>query len=594
MFTARDEIEHDNRKDWDNLKRILTYLKAYRGRAIFALLCLIAAKWANIGVPLVLRDIIDSFDSSKQILVLPVSLLLAYGALKLANSLFSELRDTVFARVRYHAMRQLSNQVLEHLHNLSLRFHLERKTGAISRNLERGTRSVSTMMNFLVFSFIPIFVEFTLVAVILLANYDVIFALITFGTILLYVAFTVAISNWRISYRHEMNRLDSEANTQAFDSLINYETVKYFNNEQLELTRYDETLSKWEAVAVKSQSSMSLLNFGQNAIIGIGVTVVMFFAASQVVDNKMSIGDLVMVNAFMLQLFIPLGALGIIYRQFKYTLADMDLVFKLLSKEPEIKDIEQAKELEVEKASISFEDVHFAYQADREILKGISFTVPAGKTVAVVGHSGAGKSTLARLLFRFYDVASGKVEIDGQNIHDVTQSSLRKAIGIVPQDTVLFNDTIRYNIQYGNLDVTDKEVKEAAALAQIETFIESLPDGWDTKVGERGLKLSGGEKQRVAIARAILKRPDILVFDEATSSLDSSTEQAIQQTLKQVSTTTTTVVVAHRLSTIVDADQILVMDGGKIIERGSHSELMQQKGEYRRMWDLQQETVEES
>ena len=594
MFTARDEIEHDNRKDWDNLKRILTYLKAYRGRAIFALLCLIAAKWANIGVPLVLRDIIDSFDSSKQILVLPVSLLLAYGALKLANSLFSELRDTVFARVRYHAMRQLSNQVLEHLHNLSLRFHLERKTGAISRNLERGTRSVSTMMNFLVFSFIPIFVEFTLVAVILLANYDVIFTLITFGTILLYVAFTVAISNWRISYRHEMNRLDSEANTQAFDSLINYETVKYFNNEQLELTRYDETLSKWEAVAVKSQSSMSLLNFGQNAIIGIGVTVVMFFAASQVVDNKMSIGDLVMVNAFMLQLFIPLGALGIIYRQFKYTLADMDLVFKLLSKEPEIKDIEQAKELEVAKASISFEDVHFAYQADREILKGISFTVPAGKTVAVVGHSGAGKSTLARLLFRFYDVASGKVEIDGQNIHDVTQSSLRKAIGIVPQDTVLFNDTIRYNIQYGNLDVTDKEVKEAAALAQIETFIESLPDGWDTKVGERGLKLSGGEKQRVAIARAILKRPDILVFDEATSSLDSSTEQAIQQTLKQVSTTTTTVVVARRLSTIVDADQILVIDGGKIIERGSHSELMQQKGEYRRMWDLQQETVEES
>ncbi|PWQ96669.1 ABCB family ABC transporter ATP-binding protein/permease [Leucothrix arctica] len=594
MFTARDEIEHGNRNDWDNLRRILTYLKAYRGRAIFALLCLIAAKWANIGVPLVLRDIIDSFDSSTQILVLPVSLLLAYGALKLANSLFSELRDTVFARVRYHAMRQLSNQVLEHLHNLSLRFHLERKTGAISRDLERGTRSVSTMMNFLVFSFIPIFVEFTLVAVILLANYDVIFTLITFGTILIYVAFTVAISNWRISYRHDMNRLDSEANSHAFDSLINYETVKYFNNESLELTRYDKTLSEWEAVAVKSQSSMSLLNFGQNAIIGIGVTVVMFFAASQVVDKQMSIGDLVMVNAFMLQLFIPLGALGIIYRQFKYTLADMDLVFKLLTKEPEIQNIDQAKELEVGKASISFEDVHFAYQADREILKGVSFTVPAGQTVAVVGHSGAGKSTLARLLFRFYDVSAGKITVDDQNIHDVTQDSLRKAIGIVPQDTVLFNDTIRYNIQYGNLDASETEVKEAAALAQIETFIESLPDGWDTKVGERGLKLSGGEKQRVAIARAILKRPDILVFDEATSSLDSSTEQAIQQTLKQVSTTTTTMVVAHRLSTIIDADQILVMDGGKIIERGSHSELMQKKGEYRRMWDLQQEAAEES
>ncbi|PWQ92858.1 ABCB family ABC transporter ATP-binding protein/permease [Leucothrix pacifica] len=590
MYVKRDTLEHNDRNDWLNIKRIVYYLQAYRGRAIFALLCLIAAKFANIGVPLVLRDIVDSFDKTAQVLVLPVSLLLAYGALKLANSLFSELRDTVFARVRYHAMRQLSNQVLEHLHNLSLRFHLERKTGAISRDLERGTRSVSTMMNFLVFSFIPIFVEFTLVAAILLINYDGIFALITFGTIAVYALFTVLISNWRINYRHNMNRLDSEANTHAFDSLINYETVKYFNNEQLELTRYDKTLSEWEGMAVKSQTSMSVLNFGQSAIIAIGVTIIMFFAASQVVDGQMTIGELVMVNAFMLQLFIPLGALGIIYRQFKYTLADMDLVFKLLSRTPEIEDKDSATDLNVEQGQIRFDQVHFGYQDDREILKGISFEVPAGQTVAVVGHSGAGKSTLARLLFRFYDVNQGQVLIDGNDVREVKQNSLRRGIGIVPQDTVLFNDTIRYNIQYGKLDATDQEVREAASMAQIEDFIESLPEGWDTKVGERGLKLSGGEKQRVAIARAILKRPAILVFDEATSSLDSTTEQAIQRTLKEISATTTTLVVAHRLSTIVDADQILVMSQGTIIERGSHSELMQANGEYRRMWDLQLES----
>ena len=593
MYVRRDALEHDNRSDWTNIKRIADYLKAYRGRALFALACLIVAKWANIGIPLVLRDLVDNFDKSVQTLVLPVSLLLAYGALKLANSLFSELRDTVFARVRYHAMRQLSNQVLEHLHTLSLRFHLERKTGAISRDLERGTRSVSTMMNFMVFSFIPIFVEFSLVAVILLVNYDGIFALITFGTIVVYALFTVAISNWRINYRHSMNRFDSEANTHAFDSLINYETVKYFNNESLELGRYDKTLSEWEGMAVKSQTSMSVLNFGQSAIIAVGVTIIMFFAANQVVEDRMSIGDLVMVNAFMLQLFIPLGALGMIYRQFKYTLADMDLVFKLLSKTPEIRDAEEAEVLAVGNGEVQFKDVHFAYQEDRKILQGINFTVPSGKTVAVVGHSGAGKSTLARLLFRFYDVAEGQVLIDGKDVRSVTQNSLRKLIGIVPQDTVLFNDTIRYNIQYGNLSSSDAEVREAARMAHIEQFIESLPDGWDTKVGERGLKLSGGEKQRVAIARAILKRPAILVFDEATSSLDSTTEQAIQRTLKQISATTTTLVVAHRLSTVVDADEILVMAEGKVIERGAHSELIQMNGEYRRMWELQLEANDE-
>lgn len=592
MIVKRDSLEHHDRDDLLNLRRVAGYLKAYRGRAILALLCLIAAKWANVGIPLILRDIVDYFDKSTQLLVLPVSLLLAYGALKLASSLFSELRDSVFARVRYHAMRTLSNQVLEHLHNLSLRFHLERKTGAISRDLERGTRSVSTMMNFLVFSFIPIFVEFTLVAVVLLNNYDGIFALITFGTIVVYVLFTVAISNWRISYRHNMNRLDSEGNTQAFDSLINYETVKYFNNESLELRRYDQTLAEWEEVAVKSQNSMSALNFGQSAIIAIGVTIIMIFAAQEVVSARMSIGDLVMVNAFMLQLFIPLGALGMIYRQFKYTLADMDLVFKLLSREPEIQDQVDAKDLQVSNGEVRFESVHFGYQDDREILKGVDFSVPAGQTVAVVGHSGAGKSTLARLLFRFYEVNEGGIFIDGQNVREVSQSSLRKAIGIVPQDTVLFNDTIFYNIQYGNPQATDEQVHEAAKMAHIHDFIESLPEKWETKVGERGLKLSGGEKQRVAIARAILKRPAILVFDEATSSLDSATEQAIQRTLRQISASTTTLVVAHRLSTITDANQILVMGQGKVIERGSHSELLQKNGEYRRMWDLQLETTE--
>jgi len=592
MYVRRDTLEHENRNDWANVRRVAEYLKAYRGRALLALLCLVVAKWANIGVPLVLRDLVDSFDKSQQVLILPVSLLLAYGALKLANSMFSELRDTVFARVRYHAMRQLSNQVLEHLHTLSLRFHLERKTGAISRDLERGTRSVSTMMNFMVFSFIPIFVEFSLVAIILLYNYDGIFALITFGTIVVYGLFTVAISNWRINYRHTMNRLDSEANTQAFDSLINYETVKYFNNENLELERYDRTLSEWEGMAVKSQTSMSVLNFGQSAIIAVGVTIIMFFAANQVVEDRMSIGDLVMVNAFMLQLFIPLGALGMIYRQFKYTMADMDLVFKLLSKTPEIRDSAEAKELTVSKSEVRFSDVHFGYQEDRKILQGINFIVPAGKTVAVVGHSGAGKSTLARLLFRFYDVNEGQVLVDGNDVRDVTQNSLRKLIGIVPQDTVLFNDTIQYNIQYGNLNASDAEVREAAAMAHIDEFIDSLPDGWETRVGERGLKLSGGEKQRVAIARAILKRPAILVFDEATSSLDSTTEQAIQRTLKHISETTTTLVVAHRLSTVVDADEILVMGQGGILERGSHAELIQKNGEYRRMWELQLETNE--
>jgi ATP-binding cassette subfamily B protein len=579
---------HGNRRDYQNLRQLIPYLSAYKGRAMVALLCLVLAKVATVSVPLVLKEIIDKFDGKEQqLLVLPVALLLAYGAFRLLGSLFNELRDTVFARVRYHAMRELSKRVMAHLHNLSLRFHLERKTGAISRDLERGTRSVATLMNFMVFSTLPILVEFSLVAFILLSNYDWIFALVTFATVAIYVLFTLLVTEWRMHYRHTMNRLDSQANTHAFDSLINYETVKYFNNESLEQKRYDNILEEWEEVAVKSQTTMSMLNFGQGAIIAIGVTVIMFFAANGVVKGTMSIGDLVMVNAFMLQLFIPLNALGIIYRQIKYTLADMDLVFKLLKLEPEIQNVANAKDLQIKKGEVSFEHVNFAYSDKRKILHDVDFTIPAGKTLAVVGYSGGGKSTLVRLLFRFYDVNSGKILIDGQDIRQFTQDSLREAIGIVPQDTVLFNESIFYNIQYGNLAATEEEVKQAAKMAHIYDFIESLPDGWDSIVGERGLKLSGGEKQRVAIARTILKKPAILIFDEATSSLDTATEQAIQKTLREISSDTTTLIIAHRLSTVVDADMIIVMEAGKIIERGSHQELLQHQGRYAEMWDLQ-------
>ncbi len=579
---------HDNRQDFQNLKQLLPYLSAYKGRALLALAFLLLSKMANVSVPLVLKEVIDKFDGkSEQLLVLPVALLLAYGVFRLLGSLFNELRDGIFARVRYHAMRELSKRVLNHLHSLSLRFHLERKTGAINRDLERGTRSVGSLMNFLVFSTVPIVVEFSLVAIILLSNYALVFALVTFGTVAFYIAFTLLVTEWRMEHRHEMNRLDSESNTQAFDSLINYETVKYFNNEKLEQKRYDDLLNQWEGVAVKSQTTMSMLNFGQGVIIAIGVTVIMFFAAKGVVDKTMSIGDLVMVNAFMLQLFIPLGALGIIYRQIKYTLADMDLVFKLLKKEPEIEDVVNAKELIVEQAEVRFEHVDFSYQKERPILYDVDFTIPAGKTVAVVGFSGGGKSTLVRLLFRFYDVIKGRVLIDGQDIKEVSQDSLRRAIGIVPQDTVLFNESIFYNIQYGNLDATEEEVKEAAKMAHIYEFIEGLPDGWDSIVGERGLKLSGGEKQRVAIARTILKKPAILLFDEATSSLDTATEQAIQKTLKEISSNTTTLIIAHRLSTVVDADMIIVMEAGRIVERGPHKALLKEKGKYWEMWKLQ-------
>ena len=583
------ERAHHDRRDWHNLSGMLPFLWEFRGRAALALGCLILARVANVGVPLILKDLVDAFQGRQaRDLLLPVGLLLAYGLLKLSASLFNELRDVVFARVRYRAMRRLSTRVLEHLHRLSLRYHLERQSGAVSRDLERGTRSVSTIMNYLVFSVLPVAVEFALVAVILLGHYALSFTLVTFGTVAVYFAFTFAITEWRMEYRHRMNRLDSESNSQAFDSLINYETVKYFGNEPLELARYDGTLAEWEEMAVKSQTSMSLLNFGQGAIIAVGVTAIMALAAQGVVAGQMSVGDLVLVNALMLQLFIPLGFLGIVYRQIKYALADMDLVFKLLERQPEIRDRPQARALQLSEGGIRFEHVDFHYQPERQILFDLDFSIAPGQTIAVVGHSGAGKSTLSRLLFRFHDVTGGRILIDGQDLRDTTQDSLRAAIGIVPQDTVLFNDSIRYNLEYGRPGASRAEIERAAEMAHIRAFIEGLPDGWETVVGERGLKLSGGEKQRVAIARAILKRPRILIFDEATSSLDSHTEQAIQQTLAEVAENHTTLVIAHRLSTVVEADRILVMEQGRIREQGAHRELLEAGGHYAAMWELQQ------
>ena len=591
------ESPNQQRRDWANLRALLPYLWEYRGRVMLALGCLILAKVANIGVPLTLKQIVDNLDPNHQaVVMLPVSLLLAYGALKLGNALCNELRDVLFARVRYRAMRRLTVRTLAHLHELSLRFHLERKTGAISRDLERGARSLSTLLNYLAFSILPVVVEFLLAAVILLGRYPTVFTLIIFGSVAAYVVFTLAITHWRMEHRHLMNRLESQAGNEAIDSLINYETVKYFGNEDWELRRCDATLAGWENSAVLSQTSMSVLNFGQGAIIAAGATLIMFVAAGQVAAGHMTLGDLVLVNALLLQLFIPLNFLGIVYRQIKYALADMDDLVRLLGRVPEIRDASNAVELAVTDGELRFERVNFGYQSDRQILFGVSFTVPPGRKLAVVGASGAGKSTLARLLFRFYDVTGGRVLIDGQDIRTVSQPSLRAAIGIVPQDTVLFNDTLYYNLAYARPEASREEIAAAARMAQLHDFIAALPAGYETLVGERGLKLSGGEKQRVAIARAILKRPRILIFDEATSALDSQSEQAILQALRAVAAEHTTLVIAHRLSTIVDADQILVLDHGRVREQGTHRELLQQDGLYAQMWALQQreqETQEE-
>ena len=592
MFYRFSEKPHSNRKDWSNIKRLLPYIWDFKGRVILALSCLVLSKVAVVGMPLVLKEIVDTLDlgqAGDQMLVLPLILLLAYGGLRLVSSLFNELRDAIFARVRYRSMRKISHRVLKHLYSLSLRFHLDRKTGGITRDLERGTNSLSSIINYLVFNIFPTAAEFTFVAIILLGRYEAKFAIVTFSTVAIYVVFTLTVSNWRMHFRHEMNTLESQSNSLAVDGMLNYETVKYFNNEAYELDRFDKTLSSWEEAAIKSQGSMSALNFGQGVVIATGVTFMMIYAAQGVVDGVMTLGDLVLVNTMMLQLFMPLSFLGIIYRALKYALADMDAMQKLLDTEAEISDPSDAKNLNVDKACIQFQHISFSYTPDRKILDDVSFDIPPGQKVAVVGPSGAGKSTLARLLFRFYEADAGAILIDDQNINSVTQQSLRKNIGIVPQDTVLFNESIEHNIRYAKLSASDEEVYQAAEMADLHKFIQSLPDKYKTIVGERGLKLSGGEKQRLAIARTVLKNPKILVFDEATSSLDSHSEQQILRSLKSVAEHHTTLVIAHRLSTIVDADKILVLEGGKIVEQGAHQQLLAEQGLYKRLWDLQQE-----
>ncbi len=579
--------------DWNAIKSLLPYLWEFRGRVALAMAFLALAKVATVSVPLVLKEIVDALSTTSATLVLPVFLLVAYGALRLANSTFGELRDAVFAKVTQRSIRRVALKVFEHLHNLALRFHLERQTGGMSRDIERGTAGIRFLLNFMLFNILPTILEIGFVAAILLVKYDPWFCIVTLVTLVVYIGFTLWVTEWRMIFRRNMNEMDSKANTRAIDSLLNYETVKYFNNEGFEARRYDDTLQSWEKAAVRNQTSLSFLNIGQGAVIAVGVTILMLMAGQGVVRGTMTIGDLVLVNAFLIQLYMPLHFLGFVYREIRHSLADMERMFGLLAQNTEVSDRPDAKNLIISGGTIRFEHVGFGYDNRRMVLEDVSFDVPSGHKVAVVGASGAGKSTLSRLLFRFYDATTGRILIDGQDIRDVTQKSLRRAIGIVPQDTVLFNDTIYYNIAYGQPDATREEIIEAARAAHIHDFVETLPDKYDTLVGERGLKLSGGEKQRVAIARTLLKNPPILLFDEATSALDSRTEKAIQAELQEIATNHTTLVIAHRLSTIMDADQILVMEHGRIVERGTHNELLAHKGAYSHMWALQQQEQKE-
>jgi ATP-binding cassette, subfamily B, heavy metal transporter len=589
---AADATAGATRSDWSVLKRMGPYLWHYRWRVAVALAFLLAAKFANVGVPVVLKHLIDALDlkagDPRAILVVPIGLLLAYAALRLSTTVFTELRELIFAKASFGASKEIALEVFGHLHALSLRFHLERQTGGLSRDIERGTRALQSLLSYSLYTIVPTLVEVVLVLGFLGWRFDLGYVAITGVALALYVGFSVVVTEWRTQFRRTMNELDSKAHTRAIDALLNYETVKYFNNEAFETRRYEQGLEAYRQAQVKSQMTLSLLNTGQQLIIALSLVALLWRATQGVVDGRLTLGDLVMVNAFLIQLYIPLNFLGVLYREVKQSIADLDRMFALLEREREVADAPGAPPLQVTRGIVRFEHVSFSYEAARPILHDVSFEIPAGKTVAVVGASGAGKSTLARLLYRFYDVSGGRITIDGQDVRQVTQESLRRAIGIVPQDTVLFNDTVGYNIAYGRPGASDAEVQAAAAAAHIHPFIASTPKGYDTMVGERGLKLSGGEKQRVAIARTLLKDPPILIFDEATSALDSANERAIQAELKNAARGKTALVIAHRLSTIADAHAIVVLDAGRVAEVGSHAELIAREGRYAQMWRLQQ------
>ncbi len=595
---ATESTPSEARSDWATLARLLPYLWRYRWRVGIALSFLVAAKVANVGVPLLLKNLVDAMSikpgDTAALLVVPVGLIVAYGALRLSTSLFTELRELIFAKATEGTARSISLEVFRHLHALSLRFHLERQTGGMTRDIERGTRAVHSLISYSLYSIFPTLVEVTLVLTLLGVKFDAWFAGITVAALVVYIGFTITVTEWRTQFRRQMNELDSTAHTRAIDSLLNYETVKYFNNEDFEARRYDESLERLRRAALKSQSTLSLLNTGQQMVIAIALVAMLWRATLGVAQGHLTLGDLVMINAFMIQLYIPLNFLGVMYREIKQALTDLDKMFGLMSRHREVDDAPGAPALAVSQGRVRFENVRFAYDPARPILHDVSFEIPPGKTVAVVGPSGAGKSTLARLLYRFYDIQGGSITIDGQPLRAVTQASLRAAIGIVPQDTVLFNDTVAYNIAYGRPGSTQAEVEAAARAAHIHDFIAATPKGYDTMVGERGLKLSGGEKQRVAIARTLLKDPPILIFDEATSALDSANERAIQAELKSAAQGKTALVIAHRLSTVVDAHEIVVLEKGRVVERGPHAELLARDGAYARMWRLQQAGIEDN